>query len=450
MSRESPNVVFVFADQWRQQATSLAGDPNVATPHIERLAQESLHFLNAASGCPVCSPARATLMTGQQPDTHGVFVNDVELRPSGTPLGEAFRRAGYRTGYIGKWHIHDHGRSAPVPPEARLGFEDWWALECTHDYFNAPYYAGDETTPRVWPGYDAEAQTRTAENYIRARAAEDRPFFLTLSWGPPHAPYHTAPDRFRARHRAEDVILRDNVPAELADRAREHLAGYYAHCEALDELLGDLMGTIEEAGIAENTILVFWSDHGDMLGSQGHWKKQRPWDESARVPLLIRYPALFGRTGREIEAPIGTVDLMPTLLGLAGLEIPEGVQGRDFTPFLKGETEAPWEAVLLACYHPFGQYTRSQGGREYRGVRTARHTYVRDRAGPWFLFDNLRDPEQLTNLAGAPNCSEIREALEAELQRQLRAFDDRFRDGWDYVAAWGYETDEEGTVPFRW
>lgn len=186
-SSRKPNVVFVFADQWRAQAAGCAGDPNVRTPTVDRLAAEGLRFTTAVSTCPVCSPYRASLLTGRYPLTHGVFINDVPLGTEAVSLAQAFKGAGYRTAYIGKWHVDGHGRSAFIPPERRQGFEFWRAMECTHNYNRSFYYA-DENAKLLWDGYDAAAQTREAQGYIRQHAGKE-PFLLVLSWGPPHNPY---------------------------------------------------------------------------------------------------------------------------------------------------------------------------------------------------------------------------------------------------------------------
>ena len=172
---KKPNVVFIFGDQWRAQATGYAGDPNVRTPHLDALAAESINFTQALAGCPVCSPYRASLLTGQYPLRHGVFVNDVYLQPRSASIAEAFSAAGYDTAYIGKWHVDGHGRSNYIPPERRQGFDYWKVLECTHEYNNSPYYEGDSDEKRYWDGYDAIAQTRDAQAYMRNRN-EDRPF----------------------------------------------------------------------------------------------------------------------------------------------------------------------------------------------------------------------------------------------------------------------------------
>lgn len=445
-----PNIVFVFADQWRYQATGFGGDPNVQTPNLNALAAQSVHFTNAISGCPVCCPARASLLTGQYPDRHGVFVNDVPLGTEATSLAQAFKGAGYDTAYIGKWHVDGHGRSAYIPPERRQGFDFWQVLECTHSYNESYYYAGDDSTKRMWEGYDATAQTRVAQQYIEEHAQAD-PFLLLLSWGPPHNPYETAPQQYNNLYDPDQLTLHPNIPAADEAIARQQLAGYYAHCSALDTLIGDLYRTLEESGQLENTIFVFWSDHGDMLWSQGEERKQRPWEESIHVPLLIHAPHYFGREERTVETPINTTDLMPTLLGLAGVPIPATVQGLNYAPHLYKDDVAPADAVLLACYHPFGEYNRPQhNGREYRGIRTRTHTYVRDLDGPWLLYDNVADPYQQENLVNQPQATVLQDQLDGELDALLERYEDDFLPGMDYIQRWGYPLDETGTVPYVW
>lgn len=442
----SPNLVFVFADQWRAQATGYAGDPNVRTPHLDALSRESVHCSNAISGCSVCSPYRGSLLTGQYPHTHGVFVNDVPLSNRVESFAHALNHAGYHTGYIGKWHLDGRGRSTYIPPERRQGFEFWRTMECTHDY-NKSYYYADDPTKRLWDGYDAIAQTREAQQYIRDRV-KSGPFALFLSWGPPHDPYDTAPPEYRAMYDPARLILRPNVPREHDRRSRMNAAGYYAHCTALDACVGELLKTVDDCGIADDTIFVFTSDHGDMLGSQGHTHKQRPWDESIRVPFLLRHPRAFGRRPRSTEMLLNTVDLMPTLLTLCGVPIPNSVEGRSRADdLLRTETDEE-DAALLACYVPFGQYTRAKGGREYRGLRTKRYTYVRSLEGPWLLYDNEADPYQLENLCNVVGHEKLVKWLDGLLTERLMEANDAFRPARDYIAAWGYKTDNDGTVAY--
>ena len=214
------------------------------------------------------------------------------LGDEATSIAQAFAAGGYDTAYIGKWHVDGHGRSNYIPPERRQGFEYWKVLECTHDYNNSFYYAGDSDEKLQWEGYDAIAQTRDAQDYLRNHDGEN-PFLLVLSWGPPHNPYQTAPEAYKARYKSEEIELRPNVPEADAETAREWLAGYYSHCTALDDCVGDLLQTLEETALDEDTIFLFFSDHGDMVGSHGMDNKQKPWDESIRVPFLLRYPARF-------------------------------------------------------------------------------------------------------------------------------------------------------------
>jgi arylsulfatase A-like enzyme len=224
--------------------------------------------------------------------------------------------------------------------------------------------------------------------------------------------------------------------------SRKDLVGYYAHIVALDKALGGLLQALDEKGLREETIVVFTSDHGDMLGSQnGETRKQRPWDEAIRVPLLIRYPAAV-KGGRVSELLINTPDLMPTLLGLSGVGVPKTVQGENYAPLLRGEQPEPSDsAALIACYTPFGEWTVAKGGREYRGVRTKRYTYVRSLEGPWLLYDNEADPCQLENKVNDPSLKPVREKLEGELARLLKKTDDDFRPGKEYLQKFGYHVD---------
>ncbi len=446
-AQKSPNIVYLFADQWRAQDTGYAGNPDVITPNIDTLARNSVNFRNAVSGCPVCSPYRASLLTGQYPLTHGVFVNDVPLRDDAITVGEIYKNAGYETGYIGKWHLDGRGRSSFIPRERRKGFDFWKVLECTHDYNNSFYFA-DANVKLRWRGYDAIAQTREAETYIRGHAHNKNPFILFLSWGPPHAPYLTAPEEYRQLFNNKRIVLRPNVPESEREKALRDIAGYYAHMAVLDECVGRIWRTLREEGIEEDTILVFTSDHGDMLYSHGEIKKQRPYDESIRVPFLLRYPRIQNARSREITMPISTPDILPTLLGISGLEIPDSIQGNDFSRIVAGGKEPRDHAALISCPSPFGQWTRKMGGREYRGLRTDRYTYVRDLNGPWLLYDNERDPYQLVNLCHSFAYTELRAGLDRLLSEKLKEINDEFLPGEEYIKKWGYEVDEEGTVPY--
>lgn len=446
-AQDKPNIVIILGDQWRAQATGYAGDPNLQgkTPNLDALREQSIDFTNAVSGMPVCTPFRASLLTGQYALTHGLFLNDLQLPDSALTMAEILDADGYATGFIGKWHLDGHGRRAPIPKDRWQGFEYWKALECTHDYNESFYYDHDKEIVQTWEDYDAFAQAKDAQAYISAKAAEDDPFALILSWGPPHNPYQTAPESFRAMFPEEDIQLRPNVSDP---KFRSDLAGYYAHIAALDHSIGELLATLDATGEADNTIVVFTSDHGDMIGSQNVERKQKPWDESIRVPFLIRYPKAHGEGGRTIATPLNTPDILPTLLGLSEVAIPETVEGRDWSGVIRsGETpeDAP---ALIMCISPFGEWIRDRGGKEFRGVRTQRYTYTMDRQGPWQLFDNDRDPYQMNNLVNRPDMNALQSGLEAQLTGLLRERNDEFLHGDEYVKQWGYTVDKTGTVQY--
>ncbi|HSH19055.1 MAG TPA: sulfatase, partial [Draconibacterium sp.] len=448
-----PNVIFVFADQWRAQDVGYNGNSVVKTPTIDRFAKESVVFANAVSGCPVCCPYRASLLTGQYPLTNGVFYNDKPLNPDANSIAKVYKQAGYETGYIGKWHLNGHepgektfeARLKYIPKERRQGFDFWQVLECTHDYNNSFYYE-DSPEQLKWQEYDAIAQTKSAIGYIREKSSSDHPFFLMLSWGPPHAPYQTAPEKYRQMFDPNDIKIRPNVPDEMRKKAKEDIAGYYAHIAALDDCMKELLAAVEECGIEENTLFVFTSDHGDMLYSHGKEKKQQPWDESLLVPFLLRFPEKLGIEQKIIETPINTPDIMPTLLGLSGIEIPKTVEGSDYSGIIIGKEKPADRAVLIQCPVPFHQWNYGKGGREYRGVRTKRYTYVRDLKGPWLLFDNVLDPYQMNNLLDLDETIFIQTDLENQLQKLLQKNNDQFLAGADYMKMWNYNWDNNDSL----
>jgi len=434
-----PNIVFVFADQMRAQATGYAGNPCVQTPNLDRLATEGITFTTAVACCPVCTPYRASLLTGRYPLSTGMIINDLRLPEEEITIAQVLKEAGYDTAYIGKWHLDGPERSGFTPPgPRRQGFDFWAVGNCTHQYFHSIYYR-DTPDPLYWQGYDAHAQTRLAIEYIRTHGQE-RPYCLFLSWGPPHNPYREVPQKYLQLYDPEQIYVRPNVPK--ADR--ESLAGYYAHITALDEALGWLLSALEESGQAERTIFVFTSDHGDMLGSQGVWRKQWPWDESILVPLIIRYPAIQ-KGARIVSTPFNVVDLMPTLLRLAHAPIPPSVEGNDLSHLLTGAPGPRPNSALIESIAPFGECPHCP---EWRGIRTERFTYVKTLQGPWLLYDNLRDPFQLHNLVNDPDYSKLQDLLEQELQQWLQRTKDEFLPAQAYRDRWGLIVDETNAIPY--
>ena len=444
-SVKQPNIVYVFADQWRASAFGYTGDPNIKTPNIDRLAAEGLNFSNCVAVTPLCTPYRASLLTGRYPTSTGMFLNDLYLPPGELCMPEILNDAGYSTAYIGKWHLDGHGRNAYIPPERRQGWDYWKGAECDHNNHNSHYYAGDSNEKLYWDGYDAFAQTNDARKYIVEQVDNDQPFILMISYGPPHPSSPPAPEEYRALYPVDDIELPPNVPAEYHKEARLRLQHYYAHGTAIDECVGDLMQTIEESGIAENTIFVFTSDHGGMLLSHGlpfEWK-QVAWDESAHVPFLLRFPAAHGHQGRVIGTPFNTPDILPTLLGLAKVKIPDSVEGDDLSALITKGTEFKNRSVLYMSVAPIvGQ------GEAHRSLRTERYTYVRNLEGPWLLFDDLQDPWQMNNLIGKATHATLQRELDAELQDHLRKIGDDFRPPQSYIEEWGYDLGQVNEIPF--
>ncbi len=439
-SRKQPNILYIFSDQWRHTDHGYAGNMDVLTPNIDQLSRESISFTHAVSGIPVCCPHRASLLTGKYPLTHGLFLNDLSLDTSHRSIAHCLNDAGYQTGWIGKWHVDGRGRENFTPPERRQGFQYWRTLECTHNYNKSPYYA-DTPEKKYWDGYDAIAQTKDAQGYLKrhVESGTDSPFALFLSWGPPHAPYHTAPEQYKKLYDGKEITLRKNVPEASREQALKDYRGYYAHMTALDDCLGELMKTLEETGLADNTIVVYTSDHGDMLHSRGAMKKQQPWDESLRVPFLLRWPAKLKNQPRQVSMPLDTPDIMPTLLGLTGVDIPDDVEGIDRSAVVTGDEKPDTDhAALITCPSPFGQWNRQKGGKEYRGVRTTRYTYCRDLNGPWLLYDNEKDPFQMENLVNQPQYTDLQKRLNDRLEDLLKQTADEFLPGPELIKRCGY------------
>ncbi|MCD6351602.1 MAG: sulfatase [Armatimonadetes bacterium] len=427
MPRKHPNLLFVFGDQMRVMDMGCAGNPDVQTPTMDRLAREGTRFSRAYANCPVCPPSRASLLTGLYPMTCRTVANDLPLPTEFAGIGETLRRAGYRTGYIGKWHLDGVPRSRFTPPgERRHGFEYWAVWNCAHNYFAGKYYL-DTDEPIPIEGYEPAGQTDLALGFLEEAAAGDKPFALFLSWGPPHNPYRQVPEHYRQMYDPEAITLRPNfreLPPDYPTLGpetdpRRALADYYAHITALDEQLGRLLDALERLGQADDTIVVFTSDHGDMLWSQGRLRKQQPWEESISIPFLVRWPGQVP-AGREVTGLLSVVDMAPSLLSLMGVEAREPMEGADLAGVFLGDEGPMPESVFLMDVVTMDE-AHAQGLREWRGVRTQRYTYARFADGePWVLYDNEADPYQLNNLATDPGAEGLRRELEEQLQQWLK------------------------------
>jgi len=432
-------VLIVLADQFPAYAIGHAGDPNARTPNFDRLTRQGARFVNAISNCPVCTPYRAMLQTGRWPLSTGMIANDVRLPESEYTMAEAFRDAGYQTGYIGKWHLDGPARWGFTPPgPRRQGYQFWAVNNCSHNYTNTFYYR-DTPEPVPVKGYEPIIQTNLFREFLSGRD-RSKPFFLQISWGPPHPPYRLIPEELRI-FRPDQVKPRPNMESPNL----EYLADFYSHIAALDTEMGRILEVLEIDKIAEETVVLFTADHGDMLGCHGRWDKQIWYEESVNVPLLLRYP---GRVpaGMTLDALVNVVDLMPTLLSLAGVRAPRSVEGRDLSSVLAGKQADEREAALIAGYMPFARQAFHYP--EWRGVRTRTHTYVETRTGPLELFDNRRDPYQLKNLMNQTASAEIQSRLASQLKRLLEATGDGFEPREVYWKRYRLDIGEFGEVRY--
>jgi arylsulfatase A-like enzyme len=417
MMAELPrNAVWVFGDQHRAQALSCNGDPNVNTPEIDRLAAEGVNFTRAVAGCPLCCPFRGSLLTGQYPH-ECVPGHEKQLPPEMPTIAHAFRDQGYETAYFGKWHLdgwHEReGRAAlhTVPRERRGGFDTWIGYENNNSQWDSWVHGhradGQEVELQRLPAYETDALTDMLIAFIRDKGREKagddaRPFFAALSVQPPHDPY-LAPPEFMARHNPAALQMRPNVPGipRVQERSRRELAGAYAQIENLDWNLGRVRAALAETGLDHDTTIVFFSDHGDMHGSQGQFRKTSPWEESIRIPFIVGGPpTLYGHgTGRR-PFPLNHVDIAPTTLGLCGLDTPDTMAGYDYSGCYRPDRKlgSPPDSAFLQLVIPTGH--GNSVNRPWRGVVTRDGwKYVALEGRPWLMFNLNEDPFEQANLA---------------------------------------------------
>lgn len=421
---KQPNLLYIFSDQHRAAALGCYGENQVRTPQMDSLARDGQRLTNCVSTHPVCCPYRASLMTGLYAHHTGMLSNYHAIGNDFVGLGEAFKRSGYATGYVGKWHIYfadhdgeDHGGFVPPGPD-RLGFDWWAAANGGHNYYNWKYWR-DDPTPIVGKDYQPFEQAALANSFIREKKGQ--PWCLFLSWGPPHTPYR--PPEAYAHYK--DLALRPNVPAGAAtEYANTNLPRYYGLIESLDDALGRILAELDATGQRENTIVVYTADHGDMVGCHGAKFKRWPFDESVNVPFLIRWPKGLA-AGKVNDLHLGTPDLYPTLCGFCDVPVPTKVDGRDLSGFLRGDANdsAPDYAYLSMAYG----YAPWPG---WKAIRTNRFAYVESAGRPWLLFDRKEDPYQMHNLVG-------RCAAENELRAQLATAMQACGDTWEAVAQGG-------------
>jgi len=452
---KNPNIVFIHTDQQRGDCLGCAGHPVLETPTMDNIALNGVRLTSFYAGCPVCIPARRSMLIGQSPQKHGIISNTNREIPDAVPtLPGELRKSGYQTYHVGRdFHQHprrklygfDDNELVTGPQHEHFSeYQEWFARNCPpgsetqghwqsgimhNDWTARPWHLDEHLHPTNW----------TVDRAMRFLQRRDptRPFFLSVGFVAPHPPLQ--PPQFYF-----DRYLRTGVPApSIGDwaeanwgRTRDHVApdkvvlnaeemlttraAYYGLINHIDTVLRRLVMGIGGSSVSD-TIFVFTSDHGEMLGDHYCWRKSRPFEGSARVPFLIAAPDGFGlRRGTELDAPGELRDIMPTLLDMLGFDIPETVDGRSLYPLLKGET-VPWR-----------DYVHIEHGGYQHALTDGKRKYVWDpRSGAELFFDLAADPNELRNLATEAYTADgelpqWRECLVRELSERPEGF---VRDG---------------------
>ncbi len=448
-----PNLLIVYPDQMRAHALGFMDQDPVLTPTLDELSKTSLVLTNAVANNPVCSPSRAMLMTGKYSFSNNVTYNcisdaahfNIELQESERCWSDVLADEGYELGYIGKWHLdaprlpyvkcrNNYGSFAWnewCPPNRRHGFNYWYAYG-TYDFHNMPLYwdteAGRDDFHLVdeWgPVHEADMAINYINNKNNLFRDKEKPFALVVAMNPPHdgmSKYEEVPQKYIKLYDGltyKDLINRPNVKLEggiHSKFAREQIKNYFAMVSGVDEQFGRILKTLAEKNLENNTIVLFLSDHGNCMGNHDLHGKSIFYEESMRIPFLIRWPGKI--RPRSDDLLISIPDIYPTLLEIMGFgeKIPSDVEGKSHASlFLTGEGERPESQLYLNM-----PLVNPAIGK--RGVRTHRYTLAIERsyydAYDYYLFDNQNDPYQLVNIA-AENPEIVQQLIRQELEPWL-------------------------------
>lgn len=458
---KQPNLIYVFADQLRYDAVGFNGVDRGLTPNLDALSRQSLNLVNAVSGHPVCAPYRASLFTGKYTTSTGMVINEIRLNPAHHPrcFAHLLNESGYESAYIGKWHMyanelgnHLDSKNSFIPKGPhRLGFDGYFAAyNFHHEYYGAPAYYHLDAPEKIYhDGYEPDCQTDMAISQLERLHAQGRPFALFLSLGTPHDPWApgNVPPECLARVKDLDFRLPPNYlpendpqaddwarlsPAERAELT-DWMRCYYAMVANLDDNIGRLTEAVRALGLDEDTILVFTSDHGELFGAHGRRAKNIFYDEAVRVPFLVRWPGVLGQ-GEERDICLNTVDVMPTLLRLMGLDIPSETEGADMSLYLRDKNKTTEDGCLMMGTGPTAVFG---DGCEWRAYRTKRHTYAAfKRDGKELLFDNIADPYQMNDLSNDPACAVLISDLRERMRGRMARIGDNFERNSYYEAHW--------------
>ncbi|MGE9289407.1 MAG: sulfatase-like hydrolase/transferase [Puniceicoccales bacterium] len=425
-----PNILVFFTDQQRWDTLGLNGNGSGLTPNFDRLARQGTFFQQAVTPQPVCGPARSCLQTGQYATTTGVWSNGLGLKPDSPKLAELLSEAGYRTSYIGKWHLSGLEDEGIVPAEKRAGYQDWLGANAT-EIISGPY------SSRLWnekdeevqlPGYRVDAQTDVMIRYLAERAAEPeetrKPFLLFHSYIEPH--HQNTNDSYPAPRGYENLYRDAPMPPDLktlGGTSAQHWAGYCGMIKRLDEALGRTMDTLISTGLDKNTMVVFISDHGNHFRTRNEEYKRSPHEASVRVPFAIWGPGWDG--GGERNEAASLVDLMPTLLESAGVEIPESVQGRSLCPLAKNDSQNWPEESFIQFGDGFLPPGRALRTHRWKYAVSSSDEYTGKGNAPVYteshLYDLEGDPYELSNLIGLTSHDAIRNQLREQLLQKMKS-----------------------------
>lgn len=444
---QRPHIVMLFSDQHRADCLGHAGHPLVQTPNMDRLAAEGMRFTHADTPSPVCAPARQSLVTGQWPHNHtGICLYNLsEARSSMAEDAPMFPRllrdAGYRTGFIGKWHC------SPTIGPADAGYTDvadpkGHAQYLAEKGIELPKGGGQPvppTPPQTVP-LDAEDagpvwSTRTGLQMLEAMIADGSPAMLSIHLHEPHPPY-TLAEPWASMYDPADIPPWDNFADDLAgkpyvqkqmlanwgiegwtwDDWRPHVAASLGAVSCVDHCLGMIMAELERLGISDNTLLIYSTDHGDLLGAHGMYDKHNVlYEEITHVPLLARWPQHIAAGSSSADCVSNCLDLGPTFLEVAGVPVPEQMDGRSLMPQFAGTSEADRDAGYSA-YHG-GQF----GLNSQRSIRFNGWKYIFNATAEDELYDLAKDPGEVTNLAAVPAYRDRLHDLRAKLYEHFRA-----------------------------
>ncbi|MBX2820912.1 MAG: sulfatase [Rhodothermaceae bacterium] len=408
-----PNIIFILIDDQRYDFLSFKNHPWLETPNIDRLAENSVYFDRAYVTTSLCSPSRASIVTGQYAHTHRVLDNDTAIQPGTPTFPQVLQDGGYHTGFVGKWHM---GGSNDMP---RPGFDYWASFKGQGPYTDPEMNINGERIP--YEGYTPDILTELSIDFIKSRQENEQPYMLYLSHKSIHEPFTPAP-RHAGRYSTTEITQpytleqSEGKPQWLIDQRKswhgaerdydiygdygdyDTFFRRYSECMlGVDESVGAIVDVLEELGQLEDTVIIYYSDNGYMMGEHGLIDKRVMYEESIRVPAFVHWPD--GTSGARMDDRfILTVDIGPTILDMAGLPAPESMYGNSFLPLVQGE-EVSWRDAFVYEYFMDPQAVQTP---TIFGLRTEKYSYMTYH-GVWDLFelyDMEADPKQLSNLVG--------------------------------------------------